>query len=199
MRGVPGEERTGALAVEARAGEAGGRAQRAQPEARHVNRVAGRARPGERSLRRARRMHRRAVRSSRRQASPSSPRPAAVSASERSSSTAVPSSSGCASGARRLDPLDAVLGERHRAHERRRDPERVDRRARVVPEAGERQLLGAKPAADRVAPLEHEHRAAGAREHDRRRQAIGPGTDDDRIVHAADVTERRHRWSSCPA
>ncbi len=31
-----------------------------------------------------------------------------------------------------LDPLDAVLGERHRAHEGRGDPERVDRGAGVV-------------------------------------------------------------------
>ena len=35
----------------------------------------------------------------------------------------------------RLDPLDAVLRERQRAEERRRDAERVDRRADVVHEA----------------------------------------------------------------
>ncbi len=37
---------------------------------------------------------------------------------------------------RGMDPLDAVLLERHGPHERRRETERVDRRARVMPKAG---------------------------------------------------------------
>ena len=50
---------------------------------------------------------------------------------------------------RRLDPLDAVLLERHRAQERRGDRERVDRRAHVVDEPGQRQLGRPATSADR--------------------------------------------------
>ena len=100
VRGVAGEERAGALAVEARARKPGRRAQRRAartapssigcrggrgPASVSVDELVGAAdeRP-EQALARPRRR---------------SPRPAAVSASERSSTTAVPSSSGCASGA----------------------------------------------------------------------------------------------------
>ena len=53
----------------------------------------------------------------------------------RSSSAAVPSSSGCAVP-RRLDPLETVLGERQGAKEGRPDGQRMDRRADVVANPG---------------------------------------------------------------
>ena len=84
---------------------------------------------------------------------------------------------------RRLDPLEAVLRERQRAEERRRDAERVDRRADVVDESRQRQLGRARAAAHGVGRLEHAHRDPGPRQHDRRRQPVRPGADDDRVRH----------------
>ena len=66
------------------------------------------------------------------------------------SATAVPSSSGCASGSAGLDQLEPVLGQRQLAQERRRQRGRVDGRADVVDEAGQRQLRRAAAAADRL-------------------------------------------------
>ncbi len=84
-----------------------------------------------------------------------------------------------------LDPLDAVLLERHRSQERRADAERVNRGADVVTEAREGQLGGPRAAADRGRRLEDEDGAAGPREHDRGRQAVRPRTDDDGVGHSA--------------
>jgi hypothetical protein len=58
---------------------------------------------------------------------------------------------------RRLDPRESVLAERKLAQERRADPERMDRRADVVVEAGEGQLGGARSPAGGAGGLEHEH------------------------------------------
>jgi hypothetical protein len=74
----------------------------------------------------------------------------------------------------RLDPVEPVLGERQRPKQRRRDPERMDRRADVVDEARQRQLGRAASASDRVGCFEDAHRAAGAGEHDRCRKAVRP-------------------------
>jgi hypothetical protein len=55
----------------------------------------------------------------------------------------------------------------------------VDRRADVVPEAGERQLGRARAAADAVLRLEDEDRASGLRESDRGGEPVRAGADDD--------------------
>jgi hypothetical protein len=73
---------------------------------------------------------------------------------------------------RRLDPLDAVLGERQRAEERRRDPERVDRRTDVVDESRQRQLGRACAAPHRVGGLEDANVEPRLRQHDRRGEPV---------------------------
>ena len=88
----------------------------------------------------------------------------------------------------RLDPLDAVLGERHRAHERRGDPERVDRRADVVHEPGQRQLRRAAAAADRLLGFQHSHGQAGAGQHDRRAETVRTRADDNRFRHSREAS-----------
>ena len=64
----------------------------------------------------------------------------AVRSSDRYTTAAVPSSNGCASIDWRLDPLEAVRRQRQRPEERRRDGERMDRRADVVDETRQREL-----------------------------------------------------------
>jgi hypothetical protein len=78
----------------------------------------------------------------------------------------------------RLDPVDVEL---ERPEERRRDAERVDGRADVVPEAGERELGRARAAADAVLRLEDEDRASGLRESDRGGKPVRAGADDDGV------------------
>jgi len=57
----------------------------------------------------------------------------------------------------------------------------VNRRADVVPEAGERQLRGSRTAADRLVAFDYEDRAAGLRERDRSGEAVRPGADNDGV------------------
>ena len=131
-------------AKSARAGVAAERAGRArdaersaeQPEARPGSGCAG-SRSGAEQRRRAasasrRRAGRSDVRVGARRRAPSA---AAVSSSERvEQRPRAPPSSGCASGDVRMDPLEAVSSSGERAQERRRQRERVDRRADVVDE-----------------------------------------------------------------
>ena len=131
---------------------------------------------------------------SRRYRPASSPSPAAVSSTDRKSSAAVPSSNGMGERRRRVHPLDAVALERHRAHERRRGRERVDRRADVVDETGQRQLGRAAAAADRLLTLEHADRKPGAGKDDRRAEPIRPRADDGRIRHFAPDATRSGPW-----
>ena len=79
---------------------------------------------------------------------------------------------------RRFDPVDVEV---ERAEERRRDCERVNRRADVVPEAGECQLGGAGAAADGVLRLDDEDGASGLRQGDGGREPVRAGADDDRV------------------
>jgi hypothetical protein len=81
-------------------------------------------------------------------------------------------------GRRRLDQRQVEL---ERTEERRSGDERMDGRADVVAEARERQLCRARPAADRLSRLVDSDRASGLRERDRRREAVWPGADDDRV------------------
>jgi len=78
----------------------------------------------------------------------------------------------------RLDPVDAEV---ERGEERRRRCERMDRGADVVPEPRERELRGARAAADRVLRLDDEDGASGLREGDCGREPVRAGADDDRV------------------
>jgi hypothetical protein len=77
----------------------------------------------------------------------------------------------------RVDPVDVELVEHGR-----RDADRVDRRAHVVLEARERQLLRAGPAAGRVPGLDDEDGASRLGDLEGGGQAVGAGTDDDGVV-----------------
>ncbi len=98
----------------------------------------------------------------------------------------------------RLDPLDAVLRERQRAKERRRDPERVDRRADVVDEARQRQLGRPRASANRVGGLEDAYSDTGPRQHDRRGEPVRPGTDHDRVRHGSSLVFATGPVVACP-
>ena len=80
---------------------------------------------------------------------------------------------------RRNDPLEPVLGERKLREERRVDRDRMHRRAHIVMESGERELLGARSAADGGGRLVHANGESGARERDRGREAVGSAAYDD--------------------
>jgi len=84
-----------------------------------------------------------------------------------------------------MDPRQAVFGQRQAPPEWRCDPQRVKRGARVMEETRQGQLGRTQPAAGRIGPLQHKHRAASARQGDRGRQAVWPGADDDGIVAVA--------------
>ena len=60
----------------------------------------------------------------------------------------------------------------------------MDRRAGVVHEAGKRQLLRAATAAHGLRALDEVDPAAGAGQHDRGGEPVGPGADDDGVVRA---------------
>ena len=81
----------------------------------------------------------------------------------------------------RMYPIDVELDF---VEERRYGAERVDRRADVVPEAGKRQFLRSRAAADRVCSLENEHRVPVTRDLERRSQPVRAGTDDYCVVVA---------------
>jgi hypothetical protein len=81
-------------------------------------------------------------------------------------------------GRRRLDQVEV---QSERAEEGRGGRERVDRGADVVAEPGQRQLRGARSAADRVPRLEHEHGASRLGKSDRGGQPVRAGADDDGV------------------
>ena len=119
MRGEPGEERPRPLAGEPRAG----RTWSPEESARARSAPARPGAAGNGAARAARRSRASATATSgsnsRRYAAPSSPRPAAVSSTERSSTAARPVVERMGERRRRVDPLQAVLLERQRAEERR--------------------------------------------------------------------------------
>ncbi len=123
------------------------------------------------------------------------PSPSAVSSTERCSATALPSSNGCASGISGWTNASPCSASGRLAQERRAEAERVDRRAHVVAEAGQRQRLAARAAADRRRCLEHAHRAPGLRERDRGRQAVRAGAHHDRV----DVSSAFHGCRITPS
>src|SRR5918996_568908 len=81
----------------------------------------------------------------------------------------------------RLDELEPVLGQGHRAEERRAGDEGVDPGADVVDEAGQRQLGGAHGAARLLGTLAHEDDEPGAGERERGREPVRARADDDRV------------------
>jgi len=75
--------------------------------------------------------------------------------------------------------LDQVELELQRAEERGGEERRVDRGADVVAKSRERQLGGARPAADRLLRLDDTDGTPRLGERDRSRETVGPGPDDD--------------------
>ena len=110
--------------------------------------------------------------------------PSAVSSTERSSTAAVPSSKRVGQRGRRVDPLQPVLVQRQRS---RRTARRRPSGGSPSRRRGRSRAASARRSACRrrwCLRLQHQHRAAGARQRDRRRQAVRPGADDDRVVHS---------------
>ncbi|CKR25293.1 Uncharacterised protein [Mycobacterium tuberculosis] len=66
----------------------------------------------------------------------------------------------------------------------------MKRRTVVVDDPGHRQLTGACSPADGVARLQHLHVDTVTGQVDRRGQAVGPGSDDDRGRHGFDGVPR---------
>jgi hypothetical protein len=77
--------------------------------------------------------------------------------------------------------LDQVDFESERAEERGGDENRVNRGADIVLKAGERQLSGARPAADRLLRLDDAYRAPGLSQRDRGSKAVRPCSNNDRV------------------
>ncbi len=85
-------------------------------------------------------------------------------------------------GGRWMNPPEAMLVQRQGSEKRRATTERMDRRADVVNETGQRQLGRAHSPTDSIPRFEHQHPLARARQGDRGRQAVGPCADHDRII-----------------
>ena len=85
---------------------------------------------------------------------------------------------GVRTGGRRLDPVEL---QPEVAERRRQTRERMDRRADVVTEAGQRQLGGPRAASDRVACFDDEDRASGLRKRDGGGEPVRAGADDDGV------------------
>jgi hypothetical protein len=82
---------------------------------------------------------------------------------------------------RRVNPFEAVIAQGKRLEERRRDRHRINRRTHVVQEPGKGERLGSAAAADRRLGFVDDDPQARAGEHDRRREAVRTGADNDRI------------------
>ena len=91
---------------------------------------------------------------------------------------------GVGDGGLRVDPPEAVSAPVDRAHERRRDGQRVDGGAEVVNGSGG-VGEGSGRSSDLVVGLEDQHRSFGPCEGDRTGQPIGPGSNDDDVMHSS--------------
>ena len=193
VRRQPGEQAAGTLAGEAGAGHAGGGTQRAQAEPRGEQRVARRPQ-------RAEEIGEQLVRAGGERFEELRPRTAVPVQAGRGGRDGgcCPTAPGTLEhGGRRivervrdrggwLHELQPVPRQRQLAQERRAGHERVDRRADVVNEARLGQLRRPRAAARRVGALQHQHRQAGLRQDDRRRQPVGAGADDDGVPACRD-------------
>ena len=92
-----------------------------------------------------------------------------------------------------MDPLDVQV---ERTEERRGLSERMDRRADIVDEAGQRQLGRAEAAAELGLRLVDLDREPGPGERDRRREAVRAGTDHDGAFHVRQARNNNRGWSS---
>ena len=99
---------------------------------------------------------------------------------------------------RRLDPAKPVALQSRLGEERRRPPERVHGTAHVVDEARERQLGGARSAADLRGALQHGHRAARPRKRDRGREPVRAGSDDHGVDRGFGHVRSRIGWTNSP-
>jgi hypothetical protein len=86
---------------------------------------------------------------------------------------------------RRVQPDQSMFRQRQRFEKRRHDAHRMDGRADVVFETGQRQLLGARAAADGFLCFEHEDVESGPGQDDGGGEAVGSGADDASILHGA--------------
>jgi hypothetical protein len=80
-------------------------------------------------------------------------------------------------GDRWLDERKPMVTQRQRRQERRGDGQRMDGRADVVQEAGQRELGRAHSPTDALLRLEQRDHAARPGEADRRGQPVGTGAD----------------------
>jgi hypothetical protein len=93
-------------------------------------------------------------------------------------------------GHRRVGPAHLVVSEAQSAKRRRAQRQREHRRADVVPEAGQGQLFGAQPPADRVTRLHQQRPPTGLRHGHRGNQTVRAGADDDRIKAVSAAHQR---------
>jgi len=77
-----------------------------------------------------------------------------------------------------MDPLEPVLLQWQRVEVRGGRAERMDRRAEVVDETGQRELRAARAAADRRLGLAYPDLQARTSERDRGRKSVRPAADD---------------------
>src|SRR3954452_23666450 len=93
---------------------------------------------------------------------------------------------------RRLAPFESMLRQRQRLKKWRDEPHRMNRRAHIVAKPRQRQLLGARPAADGLLRLEHDDAPPRARKRDRGSKSVGPRADDDGIEfsHGCSLSRR---------
>jgi hypothetical protein len=75
-----------------------------------------------------------------------------------------------------------MIGKRQRCEQWRRRGQWVNGGTNVVANARERQLLGMSATTNRGRAFDDKNREPGAREDDRRGEAIGSCTDNDRVV-----------------
>ena len=182
VRRQAGEQRPGRLAAESRTGESSSRADRGQAEPGHGQRVARHVDHRPEQLRRQ------AIRVAHQRREQPTPRPAVAVAEAVRRGRHGPFQQHGPVGRQRVrdgsigvDQLHAMGSPVDGPHERRRQRQRQDRRAHVVVESGERQLLGPGPATDGRGGLVDADRAPGTEQGDRRGQAVRAGADDDGI------------------
>ena len=84
---------------------------------------------------------------------------------------------------RGMDPFEAVFRERKRLERRRADRHGMRGRADVVQKSGQRERGGARSASNGGLRLKHCNPQAGASQNNRRGQSVGPGADDERVLH----------------
>ena len=92
---------------------------------------------------------------------------------------------------RRVDQVEAVLGQGERAKEGRPRDERMTGGADVVDEAGQSQLRGADAPSERVLGFAYGHPPPRFRKRDRGRETVRPRADYDGVVAVAQLTSAR--------